>query len=151
MDQAIVCVRAGKGAVTFVLIFIFLIIPNLTYAGLFGPKDTRECVIELNKKLRYQPALSTLLDACAIAYLENPPSHLSSYRKAGKCLLSKTSEIFSAESARSTVNQCTRGANDVYQFYSLSLENSIRAYSSSQPSQTLPLDCILRGERLHCM
>lgn len=140
-----------KPIVIFCLLGLAISIgPSPVEAGLFGPSDTRECVIELNKKLRYRPALSTLLDACGIAHLESPPNHLSPYRKSAKCLLSKTSEIYSAESARATVHQCTRDRNDVYQFYSNSLENSISAYSTDTHPRIAPFDCFFIGELLHC-
>lgn len=133
--------------VVSVLNLIF--ISNHSIAGIFGPSDLKECAQELNRNLRYQPALSMLLDACMIAFSEKA---LNIYKKSSNCLVSKTSKIFSAESARSILNQCTSESNEIYYFFSFRLENSINVYNPKEKpkNNNLPLNCIWVGELLNC-
>lgn len=124
------------------------ILPSPAVAGLFGPSDTRECVIELNKNLRYRPALSMLLNACQVAYMDNPPDQIKKMGRAAKCVLSKVSEVYSAESARATVNRCTQADSLAFQFFNGTLESSIQAAEPRRPPDIR--DCIFIGPVLDC-
>jgi hypothetical protein len=129
-----------------------IFVSNYCNAGIFGPSDLKECAQELNKNLRYQPAQSMLIDACMIAFSEKLHKDLNLYKKASHCLVSKNSKIFSAESARSILNQCTSESNEIYYFFSTRLENSINVYSSKEKpkNHNLPLNCIRIDEILNC-
>lgn len=123
-------------------------IPAPVFSGLFGPTDVRECVVEFNQGLRYRPALSMLLNACQIGYMEDPPDHIKKMKASAKCVVSKAPEIFSAESARSILNRCTRNDLPTYQFFSSTLESSIQAAETRRPPDIR--DCILVGPILDC-
>jgi hypothetical protein len=133
-------------ALAFAAILTAVPIPGS--AGFFGPTDVRECVVEFNQGLRYRPALSMLLNACQIGYMENPPDHIKKMKTSAKCVVSRASEIFSAESARSILNLCTRNDLPTYQFISGTLESSIQAAEPKRPPDIR--DCILVGPILDC-
>ncbi len=117
-------------------------------AGLFGPSDPRECLIELDKRLRYRPALSMMLSACQFGYMDDPPHHIKKMRSAMRCVLSKAPEIYSAESARANMNRCTQQDPLAFQVLSGELERSIEAYEPRRHPDIR--NCIFIGPILDC-
>jgi hypothetical protein len=74
-------------------------------AGWFGPDDPKECVEKYFPKIRLSDARSLVGLACRVGYgnLNIDPS----YVKAGKCVASGASDMYSFESALKVINKCS--------------------------------------------
>ena len=75
------------------------------YAGWFGPDDPKECAEKYFPKIRLPDARSLVGLACRVGYgnLNIDPSYI----KAGKCVASGASEMYSFDSTLKVINKCS--------------------------------------------
>ena len=86
------------------LVFIG-IFSQIAYAGWFGPDDPKECAEKYFPKVRLPDARSLVGLACRVGYgnLNIDPSYI----KAGKCVASGASEMYSFDSTLKVINKCS--------------------------------------------
>lgn len=75
------------------------------YAGWFGPDDPKECAEKYFPKIRLPDARSLVGLACRVGYgnLNIDPSYI----KAGKCVASGASDMYSFDSTLKVINKCS--------------------------------------------
>jgi len=98
----------------FILSLLALVSFN-AHAGLFGPSNPTECVIENQKNIKLDDAKPVVRMACVFAYGDGDFDR--EQVKVGKCLVSDTKKFYSFESTLKVINKCSGSNVGIFNFY----------------------------------
>ncbi len=90
------------------------------HAGWFTPDDQRECIEKYQSKVRLLDARTLLSRACVVGYGNVSASTNDALKKAGRCIASGASEMYSFESALKLINGCSKDTGQ-FNYYKAAL------------------------------
>lgn len=109
-----------------IIIGLISLFASTANAGIFGPSDAVECMEKYASRVRLVDAMNVLRPACVIGYEDNM-GYNPDMIKASKCIAKESGDMYSHESTRRVINNCSRKAPEVYAFYERKLMKNVNA------------------------